>query len=90
MLQRRSRRTGVYRLEGFRYVPLRTKLTASEVASSASIACPYVIVPDPDADSDAGDVTEIEFHQEEIKEHKLVKLAFLGAKLGPDGDPWSS
>lgn len=32
----------------------------------------------------------MEAHQEEIKEKKLLKLAFLGATLGPDGHPWSS
>ncbi|KAF2625216.1 hypothetical protein BU25DRAFT_473747 [Macroventuria anomochaeta] len=36
------------------------------------------------------DVTEMGAHQEEIKEQKLLKLAFLGAKLEPDGHPWSS
>ncbi|KAF9693909.1 hypothetical protein EKO04_008165 [Ascochyta lentis] len=36
------------------------------------------------------DVEEMEAHQEEIKEQKLLKLAFLGAKLGSDGHPWSS
>ncbi|KAH6639400.1 hypothetical protein C7974DRAFT_388438 [Boeremia exigua] len=35
------------------------------------------------------DVVEMEVHQEEIKEQKLLKLAFLGAKLGPEGQPWS-
>ncbi|UPX17179.1 uncharacterized protein EKO05_0007551 [Ascochyta rabiei] len=36
------------------------------------------------------DDEEMEAHQEEIKEQKLLKLGFLGAKLGSDGHPWSS
>ncbi|KAJ4347561.1 hypothetical protein N0V95_005298 [Ascochyta clinopodiicola] len=36
------------------------------------------------------DVEEMEAHQEEIKEQKLLQLGFLGAKLGSDGHPWSS
>ncbi|KAJ4324424.1 hypothetical protein N0V94_001322 [Neodidymelliopsis sp. IMI 364377] len=36
------------------------------------------------------DVEEMQVHQAEIKEHKLLKLAFIGARLGPDGHPWSS
>ena len=45
---------------------------------------------DTDADDDPGDVEEMEAHEGEIKEQKLLKLAFLGAKLGSDGHPWSS
>jgi hypothetical protein len=32
----------------------------------------------------------MEAHRDEIVEKKLLKLAFLGAKLGPDGHPWST
>jgi hypothetical protein len=34
------------------------------------------------------DVEEMEKHQNEIVEGKLLKQAFLGAKLGPEGHPW--
>ncbi|KAF2027844.1 NAD(P)-binding protein [Setomelanomma holmii] len=34
------------------------------------------------------DVAELEVHKEEIVEKKLLKLAFLNAKLGPEGHPW--
>jgi hypothetical protein len=37
-----------------------------------------------------GDVAEMETHAEKIREEKLLKLAFLGAKLSSDGHPWSS
>ncbi|KAF2872885.1 hypothetical protein BDV95DRAFT_359396 [Massariosphaeria phaeospora] len=36
------------------------------------------------------DVEEMEQHKEEIIEGKLLKLAFLGAKLGPEGHPWKN
>jgi hypothetical protein len=32
---------------------------------------------------------ELEKHKSEITEQNLLKLAFLGAKLGPGGHPWS-
>jgi hypothetical protein len=32
----------------------------------------------------------MEAHKEEISEQKLLKLGFLGAKLGPGGHPWST
>ena len=38
----------------------------------------------------SGDVNELELHKEEIKEEKLLKLAFLNGKLGPDGHPWAA
>lgn len=34
------------------------------------------------------DVEEMESHKEEIKEGKLLKLGFIGAKLGTEGHPW--
>ncbi|KAK2753230.1 hypothetical protein FQN54_007921 [Arachnomyces sp. PD_36] len=36
------------------------------------------------------DVDELEAHQKEIVDEKLLKLAFLGGKLGPEGHPWST
>ena len=36
------------------------------------------------------DVEEMEKHKDEIVEGKLLKLAFLGAKLGPEGHPWKN
>ncbi|KAG9201516.1 hypothetical protein G6514_005714 [Epicoccum nigrum] len=36
------------------------------------------------------DVDEMELHKQEITEQKLLKLDFLGAKLGPEGHPWST
>lgn len=36
------------------------------------------------------DVEEMEAHAGEIKEGKLHQLAFLNAKLGPEGHPWGS
>lgn len=36
------------------------------------------------------DVGEMETHAEEIKERKLNHLAFLNARLGPEGHPWGS
>ena len=36
------------------------------------------------------DVDELEAHADEIKEGKLNQLAFLNAKLGPEGYPWRS
>lgn len=35
------------------------------------------------------DVEEMEKHQDEIKDGKLLKLAFVNAKLGPEGHPWA-
>ena len=35
-------------------------------------------------------VEEMEKHREEIVEKKLVKLGFLGAKLGGEGHPWET
>lgn len=35
------------------------------------------------------DVEEMESHREEIVEGKLLKLGFIGAKLGPEGHPWA-
>lgn len=35
-----------------------------------------------------GDVEELEKHRDEIKEKKLLKLAFLNGKLGPEGHTW--
>jgi hypothetical protein len=32
----------------------------------------------------------MEIHKCEITELKLLKLGFLGAKLGPKGHPWST
>jgi hypothetical protein len=32
----------------------------------------------------------MEVHKQEITELKLLKLGFLGAKLGPEGHPWST
>lgn len=32
----------------------------------------------------------MEQHKSDIVEQKLLKLAFLGAKLGPEGHSWSS
>ncbi|THX69415.1 NAD(P)-binding protein [Aureobasidium pullulans] len=34
------------------------------------------------------DVEEMEKHKDEIKERKLLKLAFLNGKLGPEGHAW--
>ncbi|KAG2162034.1 hypothetical protein JADG_001773 [Aureobasidium aubasidani] len=34
------------------------------------------------------DVEEMEKHKDEIKEKKLLKLAFLNGKLGPEGHAW--
>ena len=34
------------------------------------------------------DVEEMEAHASEITEGKLTHLAFLNAKLGPEGHPW--
>lgn len=34
------------------------------------------------------DVEEMLKHKDEIKDGKLLKLAWLGAKLGPQGHPW--
>jgi len=34
------------------------------------------------------DVEEMEAHREEILEGKLLKLGFIGGKLGPEGHPW--
>ncbi|CAD0044998.1 unnamed protein product [Aureobasidium pullulans] len=36
----------------------------------------------------SGDVEEMEKHKGEIKEKKLLKLAFLNGKLGPEGHTW--
>ncbi|KAF2790239.1 NAD(P)-binding protein [Melanomma pulvis-pyrius CBS 109.77] len=36
------------------------------------------------------DVEEMEKHKDEIVEGKLLKLAFLGAKLGAEGHPWKN
>lgn len=36
------------------------------------------------------DLDELEKHKSEITEQKLLKLAFLGAKLGIEGHPWSN
>ncbi|KAH8625144.1 NAD(P)-binding protein [Alternaria alternata] len=36
------------------------------------------------------DLDELEKHKSEITEQKLLKLAFLGAKLGTEGHPWSN
>lgn len=36
------------------------------------------------------DVGEMEKHKDEIVEGKLLKLAFLGAKLGAEGHPWKN
>jgi hypothetical protein len=38
----------------------------------------------------AGDVEEREVHKDEIGQQRLFKLAFLNARLGADGYPWSS
>jgi hypothetical protein len=35
-----------------------------------------------------GDVEGMEKHRDEIKEKKLLKLAFLNGKLGPEGHAW--
>ncbi|PVH93937.1 NAD(P)-binding protein [Periconia macrospinosa] len=35
------------------------------------------------------DVEEMEKHKDEILEGKLLKLGFIGAKLGPEGHPWN-
>lgn len=32
----------------------------------------------------------MEAHQKEIVDEKLLKLAFLGGKLGPEGHTWST
>ena len=34
------------------------------------------------------DVEEMKAHEDEIVEGKLLELAFLNAKLGPEGHPW--
>lgn len=60
------------------------------MASSVSAVSLFGFVEEADADIDSGDVEEMEVHHQEIKEQKLLKLAFLGAKLGLDGHPWSS
>ena len=36
------------------------------------------------------DLDGLEKHKSEITEQKLLKLAFLGAKLGIEGHPWSN
>lgn len=36
------------------------------------------------------DVEDMELHASEIIAGKLTKLAFLNAKLGPEGHPWDS
>jgi hypothetical protein len=36
------------------------------------------------------DVDELKKHKEDIVEGKLLKLAFLNAKLGPEGHPWNT
>lgn len=36
------------------------------------------------------DVAELEKHKSEIVEDKLLKLGFIGGKLGPEGHPWKS
>ena len=36
------------------------------------------------------DVNEMKVHASEITEGKLTQLAFLNAKLGPEGHPWAS
>ncbi|KAF2679931.1 NAD(P)-binding protein [Lentithecium fluviatile CBS 122367] len=35
------------------------------------------------------DVEQMERHREEIVEGKLLRLGFIGGKLGPDGHPWT-
>lgn len=40
--------------------------------------------------STAGDVEEMETHKKEIVDQKLLKLSFLGAKLSPEGHPWTT
>jgi NAD(P)-dependent dehydrogenase (short-subunit alcohol dehydrogenase family) len=35
------------------------------------------------------DVEEMEKHKEEILEGNLLKLGFIGGKLGPEGHPWT-
>lgn len=41
-------------------------------------------------DCHIGDVEEMEAHKKEISEKNLLKLSFLGAKLGPNGHPWEA
>lgn len=36
------------------------------------------------------DAEEMAEHKDDIKERKLLKLAFLGATLGPEGHPWGN
>lgn len=38
----------------------------------------------------AGDVNEMEAHAEEISADKLNQLAFLNARLSPEGHAWGS
>ena len=36
-----------------------------------------------------GDIEEMEAHREEIEHNSLLKVAYLGAKLGKGGHPWA-
>jgi hypothetical protein len=64
---------------------------------SQSLAAGFTLyLQDPKADHLRGgyvsvnwDVEEMEKHQDEIKEGKLLKLGFVNAKLGPEGHPWA-
>lgn len=60
------------------------------MALSALTVSLHTIVSECEADFGTGDVAEMEAYAEKIREEKLLKLAFLGAKLGPEGHPWSS
>lgn len=40
--------------------------------------------------TNTGDVDEMEAHKLEITEQRILKLGFLGAKLGPEGHQWSA
>ena len=48
------------------------------------LVCPFFLT------CAAGDVKEMEAHAEEISADKLNQLAFLNAKLSPDGYAWGS
>ena len=37
-----------------------------------------------------GDVLEMEQHKDEIVKNQLLSLAFLNAKLGPEGQTWKT
>lgn len=62
-----------------------------------SVNCPYclvhlyILIVKDTANADlVGDIEEMEAHKEEIQQGALNSLAYLNAKLGKGGHPWST